>query len=62
MRDYAANPVYGSEVDDLLLVDWNYTRTSRSKDVSPEIVANYLGLDLYCLTEGETDCPEVTMG
>jgi agmatine/peptidylarginine deiminase len=32
MRDYAANPVYGNEVDDLVLVDWIYNRITRPND------------------------------
>lgn len=45
MRDYGANTVYGNEVDDLFLVDWIYNRPRPDDDVSPEDVANYLGLD-----------------
>jgi len=56
MRDYAGNPVYGSEVDDLLMVDWIYNRPNRpNDDASPAVIADYLGLDLYCMTEGDND-------
>jgi agmatine/peptidylarginine deiminase len=56
MRDYAGNPVYGNEVDDLIMVDWIYNRPNRpNDDASPEIIANELGLDLYCITEAPTD-------
>lgn len=56
MRDYAGNPVYGSEVDDLVMVDWIYNRPNRPlDDASPEIVAEHLGLELYCITEAPTD-------
>lgn len=56
MRDYAANAVYGNEVDDLILVDWIYNRPTRpNDDASPEYIADHLGLDLYCLTESPTD-------
>lgn len=56
MRDYAGNPVYGSEVDDLIMVDWIYNRPNRpNDDASPEAIANYLGIDLYCMTEGDND-------
>jgi agmatine deiminase len=56
MRDYAANPVYGSEVDDLVLVDWIYNRPNRpNDDASPAIIAEELGLDLYCITAAPTD-------
>lgn len=56
MRDYAGNPVYGSEVDDLVMVDWIYNRPNRpNDDASPEIIADELGLDLYCITAAPTD-------
>lgn len=56
MRDYAANPVYGSEVDDLVLVDWIYNRPNRpNDDASPSIIADHLGIDLYCITQAPTD-------
>lgn len=50
MRDYGANTVYGNEVDDLFLVDWIYNRPRPDDDLSPEAVANYLGLDIYSTT------------
>ncbi|MFT5922504.1 MAG: agmatine deiminase, partial [Flavobacteriales bacterium] len=55
MRDYGANTVYGDEVDDLFLVDWIYNRPRPDDDVSPEAVANYLGLDLYSTTGPPND-------
>ncbi|WP_306639731.1 agmatine deiminase family protein [Sanyastnella coralliicola] len=55
MRDYGANTVYGNEVDDLFLVDWIYNRPRPDDDVSPEAVANYLGLDLYSTTGAPND-------
>ncbi|MBL7943877.1 MAG: agmatine deiminase family protein, partial [Flavobacteriales bacterium] len=56
MRDYAANPVYGNEVEDLILVDWIYNRPNRPNDnASPSYFADLLGIDLYCLTEAPTD-------
>ncbi len=56
MRDYAANAVYGNEVDDLFLVDWIYNRPARvNDDASPQYIADYLGLDLYCLDQNPTD-------
>jgi agmatine deiminase len=56
MRDYAANPVYGNEVDDLILVDWIYNRPNRpNDDASPAVIAEELGLDLYCITDAPTD-------
>jgi agmatine/peptidylarginine deiminase len=47
MRDYAANPVYGNEVDSLILVDWLYNRDRPNDDTSPAYVADALNLDLY---------------
>ena len=55
MRDYAANPVYGSEVDDLILVDWIYNRPRPNDDASPEAIAAELNIPLYTLTEAPTD-------
>ncbi len=51
MRDYAGNPVYGNEVDSLIMVDWMYNRPRPNDDESPELIANELGLDLYATTE-----------
>jgi agmatine/peptidylarginine deiminase len=55
IRDFGANTVYGNEVDDLYLVDWIYNRPRPDDDVSPEAVANYLGLDLYSTTAAPND-------
>ncbi len=56
IRDYAGNTVYGSEVDDLVLVDWIYNRPTRpNDDASPELIANELGVDLYTITESPED-------
>lgn len=56
MRDYAANPVYGNEVDTLVLVDWIYNRPTRpDDDASPEFIADHLGLNLYTMTTAPTD-------
>jgi agmatine/peptidylarginine deiminase len=56
MRDYAANPVYGNEVDTLMLVDWIYNRPTRpNDDASPQTIADYLGLNLYTMTEAPDD-------
>jgi len=56
MRDYAGNSVYGNEVDDLFMVDWIYNRPSRpDDDSSPEVIADYLGLDIYSTTSAPTD-------
>lgn len=56
IRDYAANPVYGNEVDDLVLVDWIYNRVTRPNDnTSPQYIADQLGLDLYTMTQSPDD-------
>jgi agmatine deiminase len=56
LRDYAGNPVYGNEVDDLIMVDWIYNRPNRPlDDASPAIVAEHLDLELYCTTSAPTD-------
>jgi agmatine/peptidylarginine deiminase len=55
MRDYAANPVYGNEVDSLILVDWIYNRNRPDDDTSPEYVAAALNLDLYETSEPPYD-------
>lgn len=56
MRDYAANPVYGNEVDDLVLVDWIYNRVTRPNDnTSPQYFADHLGIELYTITEAPED-------
>lgn len=56
MRDYAGNPCYNDEVDDLILVDWIYNRPSRpNDDASPEVIAEHLDIPLYCMTAAPTD-------
>ncbi len=55
MRDYAGNPVYGNEVDSLIMVDWLYNRPRPNDDASPELIANELGLDLYSTSESPYD-------
>lgn len=55
-RDYSGNTVYGSEVDDRIMVDWIYNRPSRpNDDASPEFIADYLGIDLYSTTQDPSD-------
>jgi agmatine/peptidylarginine deiminase len=51
LRDYAANPVYGNEVDSLILVDWQYNRNRPADNTSPIYVAEALNLDLYETSE-----------
>jgi len=55
LRDYAANPVYGNEVDSLILVDWLYNRNRPSDDTSPVYVADALDLDLYETSDAPYD-------
>lgn len=55
MRDYAANPVYGNEVDSLILVDWLYNRPRPNDDTSPATVASTLGIDLYETSQSPYD-------
>ncbi len=56
MRDYAANPAYGNEVDSLILVDWIYNRPTRpNDDASPEFIATELGIPLYEMTAAPQD-------
>ncbi|MDZ4750157.1 MAG: agmatine deiminase family protein [Flavobacteriales bacterium] len=56
IRDYAGNPVYGNEVDNLVMVDWIYNRPNRpNDDASPEYIADELGIELYTITEAPAD-------
>ncbi len=55
LRDYAANPVYGNEVDSLIMVDWIYNRPRPADDASPAYIANELGLELYETTSTPND-------
>jgi len=55
MRDYAANPVYGNEVDSLILVDWLYNRNRPNDNTSPAFIANELNIDLYETSEPPYD-------
>ena len=55
LRDYAANPVYGNEVDSLILVDWLYNRERPNDDTSPAYIADALNLDLYETSDSPYD-------
>jgi len=55
MRDYGANPVYGNEVDSLILVDWMYNRPRPNDDASPLVIADHLGLDLYSTSQAPNE-------
>lgn len=50
IRDYGGKSVYANEVEDLIMVDWIYNRPRPLDDVSPEAVAEYLGIELYATT------------
>ena len=47
IRDYGANTVYGSWNDDRILVDWLYNRPRPDDDLIPDVLADYLSLELY---------------
>tara|TARA_S200000501_G_scaffold226394_1_gene212278 strand:+ start:177 stop:2159 length:1983 start_codon:yes stop_codon:yes gene_type:complete len=47
MRDYAQNTVYSNDVDSIYLVDWIYNRPRPDDDAFPEVLSDYLGINLY---------------
>ena len=47
IRDYGPNTVYGNGVDDRIIVDWLYNRPRPDDDVSPQVIADHMGIDLY---------------
>ena len=47
IRDYGPNTVYGSGVDDRIIVDWLYNRPRPDDDVAPQVIADQMGIDLY---------------
>ncbi len=55
IRDYGANTMYVNDVDSLFLVDWIYNRPRPDDDVIPDAYANYMGLDLYSMTNSPND-------
>ena len=55
LRDYAANPVYGNEVDSLILVDWLYNRNRPNDNSSPSYVADQLILEFYVTSDPPYD-------
>ena len=55
MRDYGQNTVYKDDVDSLYLVDWIYNRPRPDDDSYPEMLANYLNLDLYQTSQSPYD-------
>lgn len=55
IRDYGPNTVYGSGVDDRLIVDWIYNRPRPDDDVAPQLIADEMGIDLYETTASPYD-------
>ena len=47
IRDYGPNTVYGTGVDDRIIVDWLYNRPRPDDDVAPQVIADHMGIDLY---------------
>ena len=55
MRDYGQNTIYRDDVDSLYLVDWIYNRPRPDDDAYPEMLADYLNLDIYQTSESPYD-------
>ncbi|RPG80511.1 MAG: hypothetical protein CBC74_005540 [Crocinitomicaceae bacterium TMED114] len=55
IRDYGPNTVYGNGVDDRIIVDWIYNRPRPADDVSPQVIADEMGIDLYETTANPYD-------
>lgn len=55
IRDYGPNTVYGTGVDDRLIVDWIYNRPRPDDDTSPQLIADQMGIDLYETTAAPTN-------
>lgn len=55
IRDYGPNTVYGTGVDDRLIVDWIYNRPRPDDDMAPQLIADEMGIDLYETTAAPTD-------
>ena len=41
IRDYGPNTVYGTGVDDRIIVDWLYNRPRPDDDVAPQVIRNH---------------------
>lgn len=54
-RDYSGRTVYAEEVGMPFMVDWIYNRPRPDDDLSPEVVADHLGLELYATTASPYD-------
>lgn len=55
IRDYGPNNVYLDEVGELIFVDWVYNRSRPEDDLSPEVLGDYIGIDVYGSTSAPTD-------
>ena len=55
IRDYGPNTVYGSGVDDRIIVDWLYNRPRPDDDVSPQVIADEMDITLYETTAAPYD-------
>jgi len=56
VRDYMANTCYENGVGNILLVDWRYNRPTRvDDDLSPESIAQLLGITMFETTSGQYD-------
>jgi len=51
MRDYGQNTVYSNDVDSIYLVDWIYNRPRPYDDAFPEVLSDYMGINLYQTSE-----------
>lgn len=54
-RDYGGNTCYRDDVEEPIFVDWIYNRVRPQDDVTPALIANYKGIDLYETTEEPYD-------
>ena len=50
-RDYGGHTCYRDDVEEPILVDWIYNRVRPDDDVTPALIANYKGIDLYETTQ-----------
>lgn len=55
VRDYGPNTIYLNDVEELAFVDWIYNRPRPLDDAVPEVIANELGIDMYCTTQQPND-------
>ena len=55
IRDYGPNTVYGTGVDDRIIVDWLYNRPRPDDDASPQVIADHMGITMYETTTAPYD-------